>query len=120
MRLRRSHPPWAVLRAKLSSEPTPHRLALRGSAQPRRRRLAGRGFVPNLATTRQIAPHGARSTEISGEGGIRTLDGRNRPYRFSRPAHSTALPPLRCRRDEKLEDGLPSFAPRVKKPSQQV
>ena len=30
-----------------------------------------------------------------GEGGIRTLDGRNRPYRFSRPAHSTALPPLR-------------------------
>ncbi len=32
---------------------------------------------------------------VSGEGGIRTLDGRNRPYRFSRPAHSTALPPLR-------------------------
>src|SRR2546421_5595787 len=36
-----------------------------------------------------------RARQLSGEGGIRTLDGRNRPYRFSRPAHSTALPPLR-------------------------
>src|SRR5438874_10257 len=40
---------------------------------------------------------------MSGEGGIRTLDGRNRPYRFSRPAHSTALPPLRRART-RLED----------------
>jgi hypothetical protein len=32
---------------------------------------------------------------ISGEGGIRTPDGPKGPYRFSRPAHSTALPPLR-------------------------
>ena len=31
----------------------------------------------------------------SGGGEIRTLVGRNRPKRFSRPPHSTALPPLR-------------------------
>ena len=39
------------------------------------------------------APPGAAA--ISGEGGIRTLVGPNDPNRFSRPAHSTALPPLR-------------------------
>ncbi len=47
---------------------------------------------------RKTAPEPSRRTrksQASGEGGIRTLDGRNRPYRFSRPAHSTALPPLR-------------------------
>ncbi len=43
------------------------------------------------------------ATPQGGEGGIRTLDGRNRPYRFSRPAHSTALPPLRS--GARLPDG---------------
>ena len=32
---------------------------------------------------------------VSGGGGIRTLEGPNGPKRFSRPPHSTALPPLR-------------------------
>jgi Phage integrase family len=31
---------------------------------------------------------------FNGEGGIRTPEGPKGPYRFSRPAHSTALPPL--------------------------
>jgi len=33
------------------------------------------------------APKKKKRPEFSGEGGIRTLDGRNRPYRFSCPAH---------------------------------
>ena len=40
----------------------------------------------------------------NGEGGIRTLDGRNRPYRFSRPAHSTTLPPLPVAEDTLADD----------------
>ena len=41
------------------------------------------------------APSRARALLLSGGGEIRTLAGRNRPERFSRPPHSTALPPLR-------------------------
>ena len=42
-----------------------------------------------------LAAQDGKTAVSSGEGGIRTPDGRKRPYRFSRPAHSTALPPLR-------------------------
>src|SRR5256714_15012012 len=63
-------------------------------------RLRGSGFrtyVPG-DTSRMSRDIGlvCPDSSHSGEGGIRTLDGRNRPYRFSRPAHSTALPPLQA------------------------
>ncbi len=43
---------------------------------------------------RDAAP-GFERDSYGGGGGIRTLVGRSRPKRFSRPPHSTALPPLR-------------------------
>src|SRR5262249_8661937 len=52
---------------------------------------------------------------VSGEGGIRTPDGPKGPYRFSRPAHSTALPPLRWGRPKGSRSsagGLARNAPR--------
>src|SRR5579875_46754 len=79
------------------------------SGSPRRREWKGnepRGTRSQacwrwLSTARQVSgpdgkhPAHGQAGGSYGEGGIRTLDGRNRPYRFSRPAHSTALPPLR-------------------------
>jgi Phage integrase family len=76
-------------RGKSVGKLTPPGAALTG-AERRTRRLTWPPSRRGNCLRRPAIP-----CDVSGEGGIRTLDGRNRPYRFSRPAHSTALPPLR-------------------------
>src|SRR5207244_75304 len=52
-----------------------------------------------LSVERPIASIQARFGSTSGRGGIRTPGRRCRRQRFSRPPHSTALPPFRRRRN---------------------
>src|SRR4030081_313613 len=69
-----------------------------GAPRSSRRTPALRTSPRTTFTRSGVVETGA--SDLSGEGGIRTLDGRNRPYRFSRPAHSTALPPLRSAQEK--------------------
>jgi hypothetical protein len=65
----------------------------RGTSPTDRSRLAlARTDATRPASTtrvRHAASFKRRQRPLDGEGGIRTLDGRNRPYRFSRPARAS-------------------------------
>ena len=77
---------WADRRA--DRDPAGRQGTLRAS-----RTLGGPGENPDLPGDPR--PHQIRVSD--GGGGIRTLGRRCRRQRFSRPPHSTALPPLRVR-----------------------
>ena len=79
------------------SEPPTRQATAKVEPGSRRDLISRRGEYP-ITCASGPAPRGSegprangggashRSVRVSGEGGIRTLDGRNRPYRFSRPA----------------------------------
>src|SRR5262245_7192812 len=66
---------------------------LRDGRQPWRAVLSGRERMTQPAARK---PNSRITTGNSGGGGIRTLGPATAGQRFSRPPHSTALPPLRA------------------------